>query len=817
MVCALWQDLRHGLRMLARSPGFTAVAVLTLALGIGATTAIFSVIDAVLLRPLPYSEPDRLMMVWGKLAGIGLPRDQLAVSVPEFMDFQAMNQVFEGMAAFTGSSFNLALEGSPERIQGASVSASLFPLLRVQPVWGRTFRPEEDQPGRDNVVLLSRGLWQRRFGSDPSLIGKTLTLSGRVYSVIGILPRDFQLPEQAEIWKPIAFDAADLSENRRADHFLTVVARLKPGVTLAQARANMEVIARRLQQTNPAQYPPRSGWGIRLTPLLEEMVQDTRPALLMLVGAVALLLVIACANVANLLLARASARQREIAIRAALGAGRGRLVRQLLTESCLLGLLGGALGLLLALWGGDLLVKLGPENLPRLKDVTIDGRTLGFTLLISLGANCLFGLAPAWQACGGQRSAQLKEGSRAATASPRGARLRGLVVVSQISLSLVLLAGAGLLIKSFVRLLEVDPGFNPNHVVTMRINLPYLKYPEPRQAQAFFRQLLERVETFPGVEHASVVSHLPLDSVGWSGTFTVEGQVTDPAKGGPEADRRPSSTDYFRAMGIPLLRGRFFARRDETEDAPKVAIVDETLAETFWRGQDPLGKRLKLGGVDSSRPWMSVVGVVRHVRHQGLEAQSRFQMYWPYPQQLPARTMSLVIRARSGVDPRSLARAAQNAVLALDKEQPVFAIRTMEEVVARSVAQRRLSMLLVVIFALVAVTLATVGIYGVMSYSIARRTHEIGIRVALGARAPDVLALIARQALALVALGVAAGLAGTLVASRWLSALLFQVAPGDPWVLAAAALLLAAVALAASYLPARRALRVDPLAALRYE
>jgi predicted permease len=813
----LLQDLRFGARMLLRSPGFTTVAVLTLALGIGATSAMFSVIDAVLLRPLPYNEPDRLVMVWGKLSGIGLPRDQNAVSVPEFIDFQAMNQVFEGIAAFAGSSFNLTVEGGPERVEGASVSASLFPLLHVQPVWGRTFRPEEDQPGRDNVVLLSHGLWQRRFGSDPSLIGKTLTLSGRVYSVIGILPPNFELLGEAEIWKPIAFDAEALSENRRADHFLAVVARLKPGVTLAQAQANMDVIARRLQEKNPAQYAPRSGWGVRLTPLLEEMVEDTRPALLMLLGAVALLLVIACANVANLLLARASARQREIAIRAALGAGRGRLIRQLLTESCLLGLLGGALGLLLALWGGDLLVKLGPENLPRLKDVAIDGRTLGFTLLISLGANFLFGLAPAWQTCGGQRSAQLKEGSRGATASPRGARLRGLVAVSQISLSLVLLVGAGLLIKSFVRVLQVDPGFNANHVLTMRINLPSVRYPEPRQAQAFFRQLLQRVETLPGVEYAGLVSHLPLGSVGWSGTFTVEGLVTDPTKSGPEADRRPSSTDYFRAMGIPLLKGRFFDRRDETEDAPKVAIVDETLAQTFWSGQDPIGKRLKLGGLQSSRPWMSVVGVVRHVKDQGLDAQSRFQMYWPYPQQLPARTMSLVIRARSGVDPRSLTRAAQNEVLALDKEQPVFAIRTMEEVVSRSVAQRRLSMLLLVIFAAVAVTLATVGIYGVMSYSMAQRTHEIGIRMALGARAPDVLALVAKQTLTLVALGVAVGLAGALLFTRSLASLLFQVQPTDPAILLGATLLLAAVALGAGHIPARRAVKVDPMTALRCE
>jgi predicted permease len=813
----LLQDFRYGIRVLLRSPGFTAVAVVTLALGIGATTAIFSVIDAVLLRPLPYNEPDRLVMVWGKLAGIGLARDQNAVSVPEFIDFQTMNQVFERMAAFTGSSFNLALEGSPERIEGASASASLFPLLRVQPVWGRTFRPEEDQPGRDNVVLLSHGLWQRRFGSDPNLIGKTLTLSGRVYSVIGILPPNFELLGEAEIWKPIAFDAEELSENRRADHFLAVVARLKPGVTLAQAQANMDVIARRLQEKNPAQYAPRSGWGVRVTPLLEEIVQDTRPALLMLVGAVVLLLVIACANVANLLLARASAREREVAIRAALGAGRGRLIRQLLTESCLLGLLGGALGLLLAVWGVDLLVKLGPANLPRLKDVAIDGRTLGFTLLISLGTNFLFGLAPAWQASGGERSAQLKEGSRGATTGPRGARLRGLVVVSQISLSLVLLVGAGLLIKSFVRVLQVDPGFNPNHVLTMRINLPELKYPEPRQAQAWFRQLLQRVETLPGVEYAALVSQPPLGSAGWSGTFTVEGLVTDPTKGGPEADRRPSSTDYFRVMGIPLLQGRFFDSRDEAEDAPKVAIVDETLAETFWRGQDPIGKRLKLGGVHSSRPWMSVVGVVRHVKHQGLDAQSRFQMYWPSPQQLPQRTMSLVIRARSGVDPRSLTRAAQKEVLALDKEQPVFAIRTMEEVLSRSVAQRRLSMLLLVIFAAVAVTLATVGIYGVMSYSMAQRTHEIGIRIALGARPPDVLALVARQALTLVAAGVALGLAAALLFTRSLASLLFQVQPADPAILLGASLLLAAVALVACWLPARRALHVDPLAALRYE
>ncbi len=798
----LWQDLRFGFRMLAKSPGFTAVAVLTLALGIGANTAIFSVVNAVLLRPLDYSDPDQLYVLWGHHPQIG----REVASLPDFVDWREQNQSFEDLAAMSRRSMNLTGRGEAERVIGARVSASLFPLLRVETIRGRAFSPEEDRPGAERVAILSHGLWQRRFGSDPAFVGETITLDGESYAVIGVAPPEFQFPGRVEVWIPLAMEV-DPTE-RRGD-FLLVLGRLKPGVTQEQAQAEMTTIAQRLEQ----QYPnSNTKWGIEIVSLHEQVVGNIRPALLVLLGAVGFVLLIACANVANLLLARAAAREKEIAVRAALGAGRGRLVRQLLTESLLVAIIGGALGLLLALWGIDILLALNPDDVPRLSGVGVDGWVLGFTLGISLLTGILFGLVPAVQISRPDLHESLKEGGRTSGGSLRH-RTRHILVVAEVALALVLLIGAGLMIRSFDRLQRVSPGFNPENLLTMRISLPPAKYPERQHVLNFFDQLLERVRSLPGVQSASTIDNPYIGGGGNYLSFIVEGQPTPPLDQVVDAQVRSVTPGFHRMLGVPLLRGRSLTGQDGPGNR-LVCVINETMARRYFPDRDPLGQRVAFDGPDGQPRWREIVGVVGDVRQGGLDAEPYPEILLPEAQRtIPAITLMV----RTANDPHTLAGAVRGEVQAMDPDQPVYAVRTMDDIMKASVAQRRFNMLLLGSFAAVALLLAAVGIYGVISYSVSRRTHELGIRMALGAQPRDIFKLVVGQGMVLVVIGVGIGLAASFGLTRFLSSLLFEVSTTDPATFAGVSLLLAAVALLACYIPARRATRVDPLVALRYE
>ncbi len=808
----LKQDVSFALRILWKSPGFTLVVIFALGLGIGANSAMFSVVDAVLLRPLPYPEPDRLVQIWMRFTGIGLPKDQNWISAPEFADLRDQNKTFSHIAAISGDSFNLKVGPTPERVDGAAVSAGFFALLGVRAEIGRMFLPDEDQPGHENVVVLSHGLWARRFGSDLAVVGKPLILNSGAYTVVGIAPAGFQFPAKVELWTPLAFSKEDLSPDRRGNHGYEVIARIKPGVSFEQARSDMQSLSKRIVEQNP-QYPyERFQFRVLMNPLLDEMVGDIRTALWILMGAVGFVLLIACANVANLQLARASARTREIATRLALGASGARVIRQLLTESVILALLGSVAGVILARWGLNVLVRIGSISFPRIAGVGVDARVLAFTLLVALGTGILFGLAPALQATR-VRPEALKEGGRGIVATTGSRRLRRILVVSEIALSLMLLVGAGLLMKSFFRLQEVDPGFRPDGVLTLRISLPENRYSQPAQIRTFVTELLDRSAKLPGVEVVGGVSSLPLSGSGSSGTTTVDSRSVPPEKATPEADWRVATPGYFRAMGIRLIRGRFFDERD-TDTSPPVAIIDETMARTYWPGEDPVGKRIHRGGAQSSRPWSTIVGVVGHVRYRTLEAQSRVQLYWPYAQG-PWPYISLVVR--TSLEPHSLAAAIQKEVLTIDPDQPISNVRTMPELLSESVARRKFSMLLLAVFAGVALLLAAIGIYGVISYMVTQRSHEMGIRMALGASRASILRLVLGQSLFLTLAGVLLGLAGSLLVSRLIASLLFNVTATDPATLAGVAVFLAAVAMAASFLPARKATKSDPMAILRYE
>jgi putative ABC transport system permease protein len=808
----LIQDVRFAFRLLSKSPGFTLTVVLALGIGIGTTSAVFSIIDTVLLRPLPYPEPDRLVQIWMRFTGIGIPKDQNWVSAPEFVELRDQNRSFSHIAAYSLNGYSIKINSVPERVDGAVVSASFFALLGAQASLGRAFLPADDQPGHENIVVLSHALWERRFGADRAVLGKSLVMNARQYTIVGIAPVGFQFPPNAELWTPLSFSPNDLGPNSRGNHGLMVIARIQSGTSFEQARSDMQALSQRIVEQNPGYPYGKFDFRIVMNPLLEELVGDMRTPLWLLMGAVGFVLLIACANVANLLLARASARGWEITVRAALGASRARVMRQLLTESVILSLLGSVVGILLARLGLATLLRLGPAGFSRNADIQVDVRVLGFTLLIALGTGILFGIAPALQAsrnCAGG----LKEGGRGASAAHGLHRMRHALVVAEIALSLILLVGAGLLMKSFTRVLQVDPGFRPDGVLTLRITLPQNSYSEAARIRTFIRELMDRIGKIPGVEAVGGVSAIPLSGSGSSGTTTVDSRSVEPEKATPEADWRRATPGYFSTMGIRLIRGRFFNDHD-IETSPPVAIIDETMAGTYWPGEDPIGKRIRRGGSQSTQPWSTIVGVVGHVRDRTLEAPSRVQFYWPYAQD-PARGIGLAVR--TSLEPRALASAVQHEVMALDPDLPISTIRTMGELISNSMARRKFSMLLLAIFAGAALLLAVIGIYGVISYMVAQRTHEMGIRMALGANRSSLLRLVLMQSACLTVAGIFLGLLGSLVLSRMISSLLFDVSAVDPLVFLSLSGILATVAMLASLLPASRATKVDPMVVLRYE
>ncbi|HKR21613.1 MAG TPA: ABC transporter permease, partial [Pyrinomonadaceae bacterium] len=773
-----------------------------------ANTAIFSVVNTVLLRPLPYKDPDKLVMVWEDASKHGYPRDTPAAA--NFVDWRDQSTVFEGISAIADESFNLTGTGDPERIEGRRVSANLFPLLGVEPQLGRTFTPAEDQPGSNRVVLVSHSLWQRRFGGDNSIVGKTLNLNGETYTVVGVMPARFQFPSSDDhLWAPIAF-TADQAANRNR-HYLQVVGRLKSNASLEQAQTEMNTIATRLQQ----QYPQSNAdLGAAVTSLHEHLVGDIRPALLILLGAVGLVLLIACANVANLLLARAAVRQKEIAVRVALGARRWRLIRQFLTESVLLATLGGIVGLGIAYGGLILLKAFIPENISQAREISMDLKVLGFTFLVSVLTGVIFGLAPAVQAARFNQTETLKEGGRDSATGSSGKRIRGLLVMSEVAVSLVLLIGAGLLINSFLRLRNVDPGFRADNLLTMKFVLPKPKYAEFQRRTGFYNDLVQRVEGIAGVKSAAVTTNLPLYRQGNSISVSIEGRPTPPPGQENIVVTRIVSPKYFDTMGIPFLSGRQLTDQ-ETPTSPRAVVISETMARRYWPGEEAVGKRIGAGRIQRPEDWIQVVGVVKDVRQFELTAEPRPQMYLSYRQAGFFEPNDLVVK--TDVDPTSLAATVRKAVWEIDKDQPVSNIRTMEEILLDSIARQRFSMLLLAIFAAVALVLAAVGIYGVMSYSVAQRTHEIGIRMALGAQTGAVLKLAVAYGLKLVGAGIVIGLIAAFALTRVMSTLLFGVTATDPMTFTLISLLLVFVAALASYIPARRATKVDPIIALRYE
>ena len=804
----LWQDLRYGLRMLRGKPGFTLVAVFTLALGIGANTAIFTVVDAALLRGLPYQSPDRLYHLWERTPQSEFPQREF--SYPDYQDYQ-QNQVFTALAAYTGGGGIITGRGEPERVFAPSASANFFTMLGVEPLIGRAFQPGEDKPGAERTTVLTYGLWQRMFGGDPSVVGQALTINGNSHTVIGVLPASFQFAfRPADLWLPYQPTEAQLT--RRFMHGTNLIGRLEPGTTVAQAQSEITAIAARIEGEHNQSH---AGTGAILVPLQEQVVGQVRPILLVLLGAVGFVLLIACANLASLLLTRSIARQKEIAIRGALGAQAWRLVRQLMTESVMLAVAGGAAGLLIASWGLDALVSALPDaqlnSLPFLRSLRIDPGILAFAFGLSLMTGVVFGLVPALQSSKVDLLAALKEGGRTSTGGTRQ-RLRGALVVTEIALAVVLLVGAGLMMKSLLRLLQVDVGFNPQNVLTMTVALPGAKYSEPNRRISFHDQLRERITALPGVGGASVVNILPL--IGGNTTrFIVDGDPVPPPGQEIEANFRVTGADYFQTLGIPLIDGRFFDERDKA-DAPGVVAISKTVADRVFAGREPVGQRLRYPGFTG--PPDLIVGVVGDVKITGLDDAIKPVLYYPFPQD-PSMTTNLVVRTTT--DPSSLVNAIRNECRTLEPDVALFSVRTIEEMINEAPAAfiRRFPAFLIGIFAIVALLLATVGIYGVVSYSVSQQTHDIGVRMALGARAADILKMVLKQGLTLALLGLAIGVLGALALTRLLGSLLYQVQPGDPGTLLSVAGLLAFVALAACYIPARRATKVDPMIALRYE
>ena len=817
-------DLLLALRGFTRTPGFTAAAILSIAVGVGANTAIFSVASALLLRPLPYADADRLVILWNRSPGLGIAEDWF--STAQYFDIREGHAGFEDVAIAIGANWNLTGDGEPERIGAIRMSSNLLPMLGVRPALGELFEPEDDRPGRTGKALLSHGTWMRRYGGDRTVLGRSLTLNGQPYVITGVLPASFDLPrevmptlggaEHSEIVLPLPL-AADAARIRNAEDY-NLLGKLKPGVRIEEAQARMDAITARLRREHPDVYPATGGLTFGLVPLQEQVVGDVRRSVLLLAGAVGFVLLIACANVANLLLSRALARGREMAVRTAVGATRGRLVRQLLTESVLLAGAGGALGLLLASAALDAIRALGSRSVPRLHEIAIDDRVLLFTLAVSVLSGLLFGIVPALRLSAVDAHTDLQDANRGSSGAGavwgRGQNLRRALVVAELALSLMLLVGAGLLLRSFARLQQEPPGFNPDNVLTLELTMTGRRYAEPERVIQTYRQLWERLATLPGAAAAGGVSMLPLSQMFAWGPIVLEDRPLPSGESFVNVDQRTVGGDYFEVMQIPLLQGRLFTDQD-TRDTPRVVVVDDQMAGVLWPGEDPIGKRLRRGGMDASAaaPWLTVVGVVGRIKQYTLdERASRIAMYHPHRQN-PSRAMNVVVR--STADPAGLAAASAAQIRALDPDLPIYNVRTMAQRVDESLARRRFAMLLLTAFAALALGLASVGIYGVIACLVEQGTRDIGIRLALGATPREVLLMVLRHGMAVAAAGVAIGGAGALVAARALEGLLFGVAPDDGATFAVVSLILLTVAAAGTYVPARRAARTDPAVSLR--
>jgi putative ABC transport system permease protein len=800
MMQTLWQDLRYGARMLLKKPGFTLIAVITLALGIGANTAIFSVVNAVLLRPLPFKEPERVVMVWirGDAAAGG---DRTPLPVADLLDWRAQSHSFDAIAAFTYASFNVTGRETPERVFGAGVTANFFATLGVEAALGRSFLPDEDRPGAGRVALLSDGYWRSGFGADPGVVGSAIRLDGDSYTVIGVAPPALNFPHKdVKLWTALQIE----TPTRRGPYFLQGVARLKPGVTPQLAYADTRAIKSSFDGGN---------FDFNILPAPDYVVGDVRQSLVALLVAVTLVLLIAAVNVANLTLAQSASRVKEVSIRSALGAGRWRIIRQLLTESLLLALTGGALGIFAAVWGVDLLVKLAPEDIPRLEQIGIDGRALGWTALVSLLTGAVCGLRPAWQSSRLNLNESLKEGGRGATEGAGQRRWRSSLVVVELALALTLLAGAGLQLKSLWRLWQIDPGVNPEGVLTSYFEMPEQRYTQPQQFINFYDRLLKGTRALPSVRAAALSNSLPPDGGAFSDGFGIEGRPALPGQPPQIAYVIRVSPDYFRALGVALRSGRFFTAAD-TAESPRVALINETLRRRFFPNEDPIGKRLNTGN-DQRPVWNEIVGVVGDVKYNGLADEIQPAYYQPLAQ---AQSSGVVLVLKTeAADPLSLTSAAREVVKSVDSELPLTYVYTMEQILALATAQPRFRATLFALFAALAVVLACVGVYGVISYSVANRTHEIGVRVALGAQSRDVLRLVLRQGLKLTLAGVGCGLLVSLALPRLMRGLLFGGSATDPMTFVVISLLLIAVALVACWIPARRATKVDPMAALRVQ
>ena len=817
MMYTFWRDIRYGLHMLVKQPWFTLVAVLTLALGVGANSAIFSIVNSLLLNPLPYRDSERLAIIWSHSPGANVDKDW--PSPGQYQAVKANSTVFEDIAMVHGRSLNVGGLTNPTRAGAIDASSNLLPLLGVKPLIGRLFLPEEDTPDQPKTVILSNAFWRREFGSNQNILQESLLLNGEKHQIVGVMPGEFALPfevvptvasvPEPDMFLPLPMDTK--GREAQGDENYNLVARLKPGASITQAQSELDVATKRLAEQFPDRYPATRRFSFSIKPLLEQVVGDVRRPLIVLLAAVGCVLLIACANVASLLLARATAREREIAIRTALGAARVRVIRQLLTESVLLSVLGGIVGLVLAYWMLDVLRWLGPSDIPRLPNIRMDAKVLAFTSAIAVLTGLLFGMAPALRTSKLNLSEALKEGARN-VAGGRHEKLRKLLVVSELSLSLVLLISAGLLIRSFMSVERVNPGFDAQNVLGMRLSVSGTSYKGDRR-EVFYRELLERVRGLPGVESAAIADNLPLSGgIGWGG-ISIEGYQPSIGQEMIQSDARVAGVGYFETMKIPLINGRLFDERDTEESSP-VIVIDEKMARSYWPNSNPIGGRIKFGGLDSENPWMTIVGVVGSVKQYDLESESRVTMYFPASQALGS-TMYLV--ARTYTSPSSLAATVTSQVRSMDPNIPIFDIKTMDQRLSESLARRRFAMLALGLFAGFALLLAIIGIYGVISYSVAQRTNELGIRLALGASQGDVLRLILAEGFKLALAGIALGVVLSFAVTRFMSSLLFGVRATDLFTFGVLSALLIVVSLLACYVPARRAMKVDPLEALRYE